>query len=219
MKQWIVIGLTTLAAACGGSTPTGSVTGATLADGKIVAIVKMDDGREIRAEVPEDSGRPTALRGGQRVQVAQVPNSTLWRVVRTLDGAASTSAKPFEVAVASNTRQPKWSPPDAITKMVLVKGVSSTFIGGDMQGFEAEPGYEIAVVRLDISMNVSDAALPMADAAALDAAGTEYKNLGDPKPLNLLEKGQRRELGFAVPVGTTLTTLRLANGYTLPLTK
>jgi hypothetical protein len=217
MKRRIVIGLAAVAVACGGSEVTGSITGAVLADGKIVATVKLDDGRDVRAEVPAASGRPTALTGGQRVQVEQVPNSTVWRIVRTLDAAAPTPARPVEVTVASIARQSKWNPPDAITKMVLVRGVSSTFVNGSMQGFEAEPDYEIAIVALEIALNTTDGALPLDDLVALDAAGKEYQNLGEPKPLSLLTKGQRREFAFVVPAGTALVTLRFSNGYTQPL--
>ena len=49
-----------------------------------------------------------------------------------------------------------------------------------------------------------------------DAAGNEYPNLADAKPVGK-GTGQRRQFGFAVPTGTELVTLRLSNGFTLDL--
>ena len=221
MKRPVGLLLLVFAIACGGSARTGSVTGAALSDdGQIVAVVKMDDGREVQAVVPADSSGSVALVGGQRVQLEPMPNSKLWRVVRTLDKekpqGGSSPAEPFEVVVKSNTKQQQWTPPDGITGIVLTKGASLKFLDSAMSGFEALPGYDIVVVSLEIAINAADAKLPMDKAVGLDVAGKEYSNLGEPAPLGK-EKGQRRQFGFAVPAGTELAALRLSNGYTLKL--
>jgi hypothetical protein len=220
MKQRMSVLLLLLAVACGGSANTGSVTGAALSEGgQIVAVVKMDDGREVQAVMPAGSGGSVTLVGGQRVQLEPMPDSKLWRVVRTLDSekamAGSAPAAPFEVVVTSSTKQQEWAP-DAVAGIVLTRGASFKLVDGAMSGFEAEPGYEIAVVSLEIAINAADASLPLDKAVGLDAAGTEYGNLGTPAPLGK-GKGQRRQLGFAVPAGTVLAAVRLSNGYTVKL--
>ena len=221
MKQRVGLLLLVLAIACGGSAKTGSVTGATLSDdGQAVAVVKMDDGGEVHAVMPADSSGLVKLVGGQRVQVEPMPNSKLWRVVRTLGKekprGGSSSSEPFKVVVKSNTKEQQWAPPDGITSLVLTRGASAKLINGELSGFEAEPGYDIAVVSLEIAINAADANLPMDKAVGLDAAGKEYENLGTPAPLGK-GKGQRRQFGFPVPAGTELVALRLSNGYTLKL--
>ena len=216
-----VVPLLLLLVACGGSARTGSVTGAALSeDGQVVAVVKMDDGREVQAVMPSDSGGSVTLVGGQRVEVEPVSNSKLWRVVRKLGEekaqGGSSPAKPFEILVRSKTKQQQWTPPGGITTVTLTRGASFKLVNGTPSGFEADPGYDIAVVSLEIAINAPEASVPLDKAVGLDAAGKEYANLGDPSPLGK-GKGQRREFGFAVPAGTELTALRLSSGHRITL--
>lgn len=219
MKPRMVLLSLLLAVACGGSANTGSVTGAALEGGQVVAVVKMDDGREVQAVMPADSSGSVALVGGQRVQLEPIPDSKLWRVVRTLDSGKAqggpSPAAPFEITVTSNTKQQQWAP-EAGSGIAITRGVSLKLVDGAMSGFEAESGYDIAVVSLQIAMNAADASLPLDKAVALDAAGKEYGNLGTPAPLDR-GRGQKRQFAFAVPAGTQLTALQLSNGYTIEL--
>ena len=173
MKR-IVLLVSALAMACGGSSNTGLVTGVDLSDGQTVAVVTMDDGREVRAVMPESDG-VTELVGGQRVQLERIPDSPFWRVVRTLESeervGRSSSTEPFEVALLGKTRQQQWNPPDRAPGVVVARGVALKMIDFEFSGFEAEAGYEIVVVDLEIAINADDVTLPMDKAVAFGRGG------------------------------------------------
>lgn len=73
-----------LLTACGATKGTGTVTGAALVDGQMVAVVKLDNGTEVNAIPLAESGVVT-LKGGQRVEVERTKDGKLWKVVRTLE--------------------------------------------------------------------------------------------------------------------------------------
>lgn len=75
-----------LLTACGPSKGTGTVTGAALVDGQMVAVVKLDNGTEVKA-IPLSESGVTTFKGGERVEVERTKDRKLWRVVRTLGPA------------------------------------------------------------------------------------------------------------------------------------
>ncbi len=82
----VIFLLCILITACGSSRKTGTVTGVALEEGQVVAVVKLDDGTEVKA-IPMQQSGAAKVTGGEKVEVEPAKDSKLWKVVRVLETA------------------------------------------------------------------------------------------------------------------------------------
>jgi hypothetical protein len=122
----------------------------------------------------------------------------------------------LDIKVAGVERVKQWKASQG-GSVTLTKGVALKSINGSLSGFESDPGYEIAVVKLSVQRADNTAPQTVSEVKAVDDKGTEFLSLvGDPFPLGK-EKTENREFAFAVPTGTQLKKIQLAKDLSLDL--
>jgi hypothetical protein len=125
----------------------------------------------------------------------------------------SQSANPV-FKVVSVSRVNEWAAPDEMEGLTLTKGVSVTAVGGNFGTFQAEPDYEIAVVKVQMT-GAPPAGVPLEDVSVSDDKGKKYSNVAKRSAL----KKENTEFGFAVPVKTALTKIDLNQTISLDLSQ
>ena len=99
----------------------------------------------------------------------------------------------------------------------MTKGVAMKMIGGSLNGFEAEPGYDIAVVKLSVNRMADGASASLDDVSAFDDKDKKYSSIVGQLPPLGREKTESREFAFAVPAGTALKKIELAKDVSVDL--
>src|SRR5262245_54785132 len=89
----------------------------------------------------------------------------------TTQTQASQSAGPV-VKIVSLNRVKEWEPGE-MEGLTLTRGVSVTSVNGNFTKFEADPGYEIAVVKVNMT-GASPGGVPLEAVAVTDEKGKTY---------------------------------------------
>lgn len=125
-------------------------------------------------------------------------------------------ARAFEIKAEPIHRVREWQPAGG-GSITLTRGVAMKMIGGSLTGLEAEPGFELAVVRLKVTRRSEGAALPLDNVSVYDDKDKKYPSaVGGLAPLGK-EVNETREFAFAVPTGTILKKLELAKEVSVDL--
>lgn len=124
--------------------------------------------------------------------------------------------KSFDIKLVSVARVKEWQATEG-GSVHLTKGVAMKMIGGSLNGFEAETGYEIAVVKLTVNRMADGASASLDDVSVVDDKDKKYSSIvGQLSPLGK-EKTENREFAFAVPAGTALKKIELAKDVSVDL--
>ena len=134
------------------------------------------------------------------------------RQTQPTQSQASQSSKNAEFKVVSVTRVSEWEAPNEMEGLTLTKGVSVTAVGGDFSKFQAEPGYEIAVVKVNMTGG-AQSTVPLENVSVSDEKGKQYSSVATQSTL----KNENTEFGFALPVKTALTKIELNKTVSLDL--
>jgi hypothetical protein len=90
-------------------------------------------------------------------------------------------------------------------------------INGNITQFEADPGYELAVIRVDVKRLADNASAPLDSVNVEDTGGTKVPSLTNkPKPLGG-SASETREFAFAVKKGTALKKIELTKSLSADL--
>jgi len=122
----------------------------------------------------------------------------------------------LEIKVVSVERVKQWKAPEG-GSVRLTRGMSMKSIDGSISGFEAEPGYELAVVRLSINRMNEGGSVPVDEVSVYDDKGKKYSSIVGQLPPLGREKTESREFGFAVPAGAGLKKIELAKEVSVDL--
>lgn len=124
----------------------------------------------------------------------------------------SQAAKKLEFKVVSVNRVSEWEAPSEMEGLTLTRGVSVTAVGGNISKFQAEPGYEIAVVKVNMTGG-PQSSVPLENVSVSDDKGKKYSSVATQSTL----KNENTAFGFAVPVKTALTKIELNQTVSLDL--
>ena len=125
-------------------------------------------------------------------------------------------AKGFEIKAEAVRRVKQWRPAEG-GSIMLTRGVSMKMIDGSLTGLEAEAGFELAVVRLNVTRLVEGATLSLDDVSAYDDKGKKYPSSVGGLPALGKEANESREFAFAVPIRTPLKQIQLAKDISVEL--
>ena len=129
---------------------------------------------------------------------------------------AEQPAKGFEIKAEAVRRVKQWQPAEG-GSIVLTRGVSMKMVNGSLTGLEAEPGFELAVIRLSATRPAEGAILSLEDVSAYDDKGKKYPSAVGGLPALGKEANESREFAFAVPTGTLLKKIELAKDVSVDL--
>ncbi|MEO8434034.1 MAG: hypothetical protein ABI596_04015 [Pyrinomonadaceae bacterium] len=130
--------------------------------------------------------------------------------------AAEQSARPFEITAEPIQRVKEWQPAGG-GGITLTRGVSMKLLGGSITGLEAEPGFELAVIRLKVTRRSEGATLSLDNVSVYDDNDKKYPSaVGGLDPLGK-EVNEIRQFAFAVPTGTILKKIELARDVAVDL--
>jgi len=130
--------------------------------------------------------------------------------------AAEQPVKGFEIRAEAVRRVKQWQPAEG-GSITLTRGVSMKMTDGSLTGLEAEPGFELAVIRLSVTRLAEGANLALDDVSVYDDKGKKYVSAVGGLPALGKEANESREFAFAVPIGTPLKKIELAKDLSIDL--
>lgn len=132
--------------------------------------------------------------------------------------ASKPSGPGFEISATITSRVNQWKPDTSeISGITLTKGATMKMINGNIAQFEAEPGYELALVRVDAKRSADNATARLETVSVEDTSGKKIPSLTNkPKPLGG-SVSETREFAFAVPKGTALKKIQLTESLSAEL--
>ena len=130
--------------------------------------------------------------------------------------APEPAARAFEIKAEPIQRVKQWQPAEG-GSIMLTRGVAMKMIDGSLTGLEAEPGFELAVIRLNVVRRSEGATLLLDNVSAYDDKDKKYASaVGGLAPIGR-DVNEARELAFAVPTGTILIKIELAKDVSVDL--
>jgi len=130
--------------------------------------------------------------------------------------ATDQSGKAFDIKADPIRRVRQWQPTEG-GSIMLTRGVSMKMINGSMTGLEAEPDFELAVIKLNVTRLSDGASLSLDDVSAYDDKGKKFPSAVGGLPALGKEASESREFAFAVPAGALLKKIELTKDVSIDL--